>query len=215
MQHGRFISLEGGEGVGKSTQVRRLAERLGEAGVELVVTREPGGSAGAEALRRLLVEGAAERWSPTAETLLLYAAREDHLERLIRPALRRGAWVLTDRFADSTRAYQGAGGGASPELILALERMVVGPDAPTLTLILDLAVERGLERALARGGSEQRFEHMGLDFHRRLRAGFLAIAQADPARCRVIDASGDADQVAGAVWRLVRERFALDLAALA
>ncbi len=211
MQRGRFITFEGGEGTGKSTQVRRLAGRLkaAYADVEVVVTREPGGSAGAEQLRDLLVRGEPDRWSPVAETLILAAAREDHLERLIRPALARGAWVVSDRFADSTRAYQGVGGGVSPELIAALEQAVVGQDRPDFTLVLDLPVETGLARAGRRGGPEQRFEHKDLAFHRRLREGYLAIARVEPQRCRLIDAEGEPDEVERAIWSEVMDGFAL------
>jgi len=196
MSRGVFITFEGGEGAGKSTQLRRLAERLAASGREVVVTREPGGSEGAEAVRALLVEGAADRWSPMAETLLLYAARADHLERLIRPALARGAVVISDRFADSTRAYQGAAGGVAPGFIDRVEREVLGETRPDLTLILDLPAERGLERAAGRGGAEARFESKGLAFHQRLRDGFLAVATAEPGRCVVIDADRSVEQVA-------------------
>lgn len=203
MSRGVFITFEGGEGAGKSTQLRRLVAHLAGAGREVVATREPGGSAGAEAIRGLLVEGAADRWSPLSETLLLYAAREDHLERLIRPALARGAAVVSDRFADSTRAYQGAGGGVAPSVIDALERTVLGETRPDLTLILDLPAERGLARAARRGGGEARFESKGLAFHQRLRDGFLALAAAEPGRCVVIDADQPEDAVAAAVARAV------------
>jgi len=207
---GRFITFEGGEGAGKSTQIRRLAARLAEGGVEVVVTREPGGSPGAETIRELLVNGDADRWSPTTEALLMYAARRDHLERTVRPALDRGATVLSDRFADSTRAYQGAGGKLSTEAITQLERFALEPsDWPVLTLILDLPVAEGLKRAGARGGGEARFESKGLEFHERLRAGFLAIAQREPERCAVIDAAGDIDAVAAAIWTVVSTRLGL------
>jgi dTMP kinase len=174
-----------------------------------VLTREPGGSPGAESLRDLLVRGDADRWSALAETLILYAARADHLERRIRPALAEGAWVLCDRFADSTRAYQGAGGGTPPDLIAALEQAVIGQDWPELTLILDLPPSTGLARAAQRGGAEQRFESKGLAFHERLRAGFLGIAAAEPQRCRVIDADAGIEEVAEAVWAAVCDRFGL------
>ena len=203
---GRFITLEGGEGTGKSTQGRRLAERLAASGREVVLTREPGGSEGAEALRKLLLEGAAERWSPVSETLLMYAARRDHLERLIRPALARGAWVISDRFFDSTRAYQGTGGGAPEALIAALEAEVVGADRPDLTLVLDLPVETGLARAGARTAFD-RIEARGQPFHRRLRAAFLDIAARQPDRCVVVDAAPPPDQVAAAVWSAVQARL--------
>jgi dTMP kinase len=195
MSGGLFISFEGGEGVGKSTQVRRLAARLQAAGREVVVTREPGGSPGAEAIRNLVLNGSADRWSPVTETLLMYASRRDHIERTLRPALERGAVVLCDRYADSTRAYQGAAGGADPDLISALETFILEDVRPVRTLVFDLDPELGLARALGRPDAEARFESKGLDFHRRLRAGFLAIARDEPARCRVIDAAGDPDQV--------------------
>ncbi len=204
---GRFITFEGGEGAGKTTQIRRLAERLTPRVGELVLTREPGGSAGAEALRELLVRGETDRWSPISETLILYAAREDHLERLIRPALARGAWVMSDRFTDSTRAYQGAGGGAPAAFIAALETAVVGAARPDLTLILDLPVEEGLARAMARGGGEERFERKGLPFHERLRQGFLEIARLEPQRCVIVDAAAAPDQVSGQIWAAVSDRL--------
>lgn len=207
MTRGRFITLEGGEGAGKSTQARRLAEALRARGHEVVTTREPGGSPGAEALRGLLVNGAADRWSPTAEALLMYAARSDHLDRLIRPALARGAWVVCDRFADSSRAYQGFAGGVDPSFIEALDRGVVGDDQPDLTLIFDLPVEAGLRRAAGRGGDEARFEGKGAEFHRRLREGFLAVARAHPERCVVIDADAGPDEVFERAWSAVAERL--------
>jgi len=205
---GRFITLEGGEGAGKSTQLKRLAERLRGLGLEVVATREPGGSPGAEAIRALVLNGAADRWSPVTETLLMYAARRDHIERVIQPALERGAWVVCDRFADSTRAYQGAGGGTDPALIAALEAQVLGETRPDLTLIFDIPPEVGLERAQARGG-EMRFESKGLAFHQRLRDGFLAIARAEPERCILIDAAGAMDVVETAVWAAVEARLAV------
>ncbi|AWM77466.1 dTMP kinase [Phenylobacterium parvum] len=195
MSGGLFISFEGGEGVGKSTQVRRLAARLQAAGHEVVVTREPGGSPGAEAIRNLVLNGSADRWSPVTETLLMYASRRDHIERTLRPALARGAMVLCDRYADSTRAYQGAAGGADPGLISALEAFILEEVRPVRTLVFDLDPELGLARALGRPDAEARFESKGLDFHRRLREGFLAIARAEPGRCRIVDASGDPDAV--------------------
>jgi dTMP kinase len=211
VKRGKFLTLEGGEGTGKSTQAGRLADRLRERGLEVVPTREPGGTPGAEALRSLLVQGGADRWSPTAELLLMYAARADHLERVIRPALERGAWVVSDRFADSSRAYQGAGGGADPELIERVDRAVVGLDQPDLTLIFDLPVETGLERATARGG-DARFEAKGLAFHQRLRDGFLEIAAMHPDRCVVIDAAADPDAVTEHVWREVEYRLLAEAA---
>jgi dTMP kinase len=206
---GRFITFEGGEGAGKSTQLKRLAERLRARGVEVVATREPGGSPGAESIRELVLNGAADRWSPVTETLLMYAARRDHIERVIEPALARGAWVVCDRFADSTRAYQGAAGGTDPALIAALEAHVLGATRPDLTLIFDISPEAGLARAHARGG-ELRFESKGLDFHRRLRDGFLAIARAEPERCMLIDAAGLMDAVEQAVWAAAAARLGID-----
>ena len=207
VSRGRFITFEGGEGTGKSTQARILAERLRGAGREVVLTREPGGSKGAETLRKLVVEGEADRWSPTAETLLMYAARADHLERLIRPALASGAWVVCDRFFDSTRAYQGAGGGVSPALIGELERSVVGEDRPDLTLVFDLPVEAGLARAAGRAGGEARFEGKGLEFHERLRTAFLEIAEQEPDRCAMIDAAPPPKDVSEVVWIAVEWRL--------
>ena len=206
MPRGRFITLEGGEGTGKSTQALRLAERLRGLGREVVCTREPGGSEGAEALRRLVLEGGADRWSALSETLLMYAARRDHLEKTIRPALERGAWVISDRFLDSTPAYQGAGGGAPEALIAALERHVVGDERPELTLILDLPIEVGLQRAAARTAYD-RIEARGDAFHQRLRTAFLQIAAKEPERCFVIDASPPPEEVSAAIWGAVQARL--------
>jgi dTMP kinase len=208
MAKGLFITFEGGEGAGKSTQVRRLAERLAGLGREVVVTREPGGTPGAEAIRALLVTGAAERWSALSECLMMNAARRDHVERLIAPALARGAVVISDRFADSTRAYQGAAGGVSPALIEAVEAAVVGDCRPDVTVILDMPVEAGLARAALRGGGEHRFEAKGMAFHAAIRAAFLAIAAAEPDRCAVLDAGPAPDSVADAVWRHLEPRLA-------
>ena len=207
MAQGRFITLEGGEGAGKSTQAKRLADRLAARGRKVVVTREPGGSPGAESIRELLVTGQADRWSPITETLLMYAARRDHLERTIAPALAAGDWVVSDRFADSTRAYQGAGGGAPASLIQTLERHVLGETRPDLTLILDLPVDVGMARPMARNHAETRFEAKGAAFHERLRQGFLAIARVEADRCAVIDAAAPVDQVEAAIWVAVEGRL--------
>jgi len=210
---GRFITFEGGEGAGKSTQVRRLVARLAERGLEVVATREPGGSAGAEAIRALVLKGDVDRWSPTTETLLMYGARRDHIERTIEPALARGAWVVCDRFADSTRAYQGAAGGVDPALIAALEAHVLAGTRPDLTLVFDLPVEVGLARAEAfaeaEGHAETRFESKGLAFHQRLRDAFAEIALAEPARCAVIDASPSIAEVEAKIWEAVSGRLEL------
>jgi dTMP kinase len=206
---GRFITFEGGEGAGKSTQLKRLVARLQAAGREVVATREPGGSPGAESIRELVLKGSADRWSPVTETLLMYAARRDHVERIIRPALERGAWVVCDRFADSTRAYQGAAGGVDPAFIAAMETYVLEHTRPDLTLIFDMPVDVGLQRAHERAGSEMRFESKGLAFHERLREGFLAIARAEPDRCAIVDASGTLDDVEAAVWAAIESRLAV------
>jgi dTMP kinase len=207
---GRFITLEGGEGAGKTTQIRRLAEALRADGQDVLVTREPGGSPGAEEIRGLIVSGEPGRWDPVTEALLLYAARRDHLERTIRPALAAGRWVLCDRFADSTMAYQGYGHGLGRQAVLDLHRASIGDCRPDLTLILDLPVEVGLRRAAERGGAgraEDRFERMGCAFHQRLREGFLDIARHEPGRCRIVDAARDPDAVAADLIAAVRSRF--------
>ena len=209
MQRGRFITIEGGEGTGKSTQIACLAAWLKPRVGTMVCTREPGGSPGAEAIRALLVNGPPEKWSAQTETLLMFAARRDHIERVIEPALSRGAWVICDRFTDSTRAYQGVAGGADLGLIKALEDHVVGPVKPDLTLVLDLPSALGLERAVARGQGEGRFEAKGEVFHSSLREAFLAIANGEPERCVVIDATGSPDEVAARVTSVVAERLDL------
>ena len=209
MARGRFITFEGGEGVGKSTQIQRLVARLQTGGREVVATREPGGSAGAEMIRDLVLRGAADRWSPVTETLLMYAARRDHIERVIRPALARGAWVVCDRYADSTRAYQGAAGGTDPGLIAAMETYVLEEARPDLTLIFDLDPDVGVARAMDRAGAELRFESKGAAFHQRLREAFLGIAADEPERCALIDASGSIEAVEAAVWAQVGHRLAV------
>lgn len=209
MGAGRFITIEGGEGAGKSTQIGVLADFLRRRGIDVVVTREPGGAPGAEQIRRLLVEGSVERWSPLVETLLHFAARRDHLERTVWPALERGAWVVSDRFADSTLAYQGYGHGVDPADIQQIYRITVGAFRPDLTVILDLPVETGLARALSRSGNETRYERMDRAFHERLRQGFLNIAAAEPARCAVIDASAPIAQVGEVLCRTVADRLGM------
>jgi dTMP kinase len=206
---GRFITLEGGEGAGKSTQIRRLAEALQARGIPVLTTREPGGSPGAEDIRRLLVEGEPGRWEVMTETLLAYAARADHVAHTIGPALMDGRWVVSDRFNDSTFAYQGAGRGLARETIRRIDSAVLDDFKPDLTLILDLDAGTGLQRALARRGAESRFERFGRDFHERIRAAFLDIAKRYPDRCRVIDAAGSEETVAEAIFAAVARRFGI------
>jgi dTMP kinase len=204
---GLFITFEGGEGTGKSTQIKLLADKLKAQNRAVVVTREPGGTPEAEAVRALLVTGDVARWTANAEALLNYAAREQHLERVIRPALAAGAIVLCDRFMDSTRAYQAYAGGSAQSFIDALEQTIVGNTRPGLTFMFDLDPELGLERARQRGDhlSEDRYERKGLAFHRNLRDGFLAIQAREPQRCKLIDASLSIDRVAADVWSLSRK----------
>ena len=207
MTRGRFITFEGGEGAGKSTQVQRLAARLKADGREVVTTREPGGSPGAESIRDLVLRGDADRWSPLTETLLMYAARRDHIERTIQPALDRGAWVICDRFADSTRAYQGGAGGVDRRVIDMLEKSVLDGLSPDLTLVFDLPVEIGLERAEARAGAEMRFESKGREFHERLRKAFRIIAEVNARRYVLIDATASMDAVEASIWNAVSTRL--------
>jgi dTMP kinase len=202
MKRALFITFEGGEGTGKSTQTALLAERLRQLGNRVVETREPGGSQDADAIRQLLVSGETGRWSVTAEILLNYAARESHLRQTIIPGMKNGAIVICDRFADSTRAYQGHAGKGDNELIEQLDRKIVGEAQPDLTLVFDLDPRIGLERASLRGGDD-RFERKGLEFHNRLRGGYLAVAAEFPDRCSIIDASGSIDQIAASVWQAV------------
>ena len=211
MARGRFITFEGGEGAGKSTQVALLAAALRKAGREVLETREPGGSDGAEQIRELLVTGAPERWDAMTEALLHFAARREHLVRTVLPAMESGRWVVSDRFADSTMAYQGYGHRLGTGPIEMLYDLVVGEFRPDLTLILDLPVEQGLERAGQRREGGDRYERMDGGFHERLREGFLEIARGDPSRCAVIDARGPVDQVHGAVRDALLRHLAVDL----
>lgn len=207
MSRARLITLEGGEGAGKSTQAELLAAALEGAGLDVVLTREPGGAPGAEEIRKLLVDGEPGRWDGITEALLHFAARREHLVRTVFPALDRGAWVVSDRFADSTMAYQGYGHGLDRALIDRMYAEVVGDFQPGLTIILDLPAEEGLARAGERATGGTRYERMGLDFHRRLRDGFLEIARGDAARCAVVDAAGGVADVSAAINAIVRERL--------
>jgi dTMP kinase len=214
---GKFITLEGGEGGGKTTQAALLAEKLRRADLTVFKTREPGGTPRAEEIRELLLSGKAKRFGPLGEAVLFYAARESHLELAIRPAIERGEWVVCDRFSDSTRAYQGAAGGLPLSVIGILDTAVVGPTRPDLTIIFDLPPELGLRRIAERkrqgangeaGGTVlDRFETMNMAFHRSLREEFLAIAKAEPERCVVVDASRGVQQVADETWTAVRQRL--------
>ncbi len=213
---GRFITLEGGEGAGKSTQIKLLAAALKAAGIDVVVTREPGGAPTAEIIRKVLVEGATDRWQPLTEALLNYAARLEHVEATVKPALADGRWVVSDRFADSTVAYQGYGHDLGAETVKRLHRLVLGDFQPDLTIILDLPVEQGLKRAADRtdkaSAREDRYERMDLAFHQRLRDGYLDIARRDPERCAVVDASKDTGAVHEWIMTLVHNRLGVKLA---
>lgn len=210
----KFITFEGGEGAGKTTQITRLADRLVSQGITTITTREPGGAPGADSIRSLLVSGATNKWDPISEVLLLYAGRREHLKQTILPALDQGAWVLCDRFSDSTMAYQGYGHGLSKDFIRAVHDEVVGAADPDLTLVLDIPVDVGIERANSRNtrtrSGEDRFERMDSSFHERLRAGFLDIADREPERVRVIDADSTPEAVTETVWQAVTEKFGLN-----
>ncbi len=209
---GKFITFEGGEGTGKSTQIAALAARLRDTGRNVLETREPGGTPEAEKVRELLVSGAADRWSPQAEALLNYAARDHHLRTSIRPALKTGIWVLSDRYIDSTRAYQGIAGGVAADLLASLETAVVGETMPDLTFVLDLEPQTGLERAAGRmatsNANEDRFEGKGLQFHTTLRQAFLDIAGEHPERCVLVDAALPREDVEDYIWDAVVSRLA-------
>jgi dTMP kinase len=206
---GRFITFEGGEGSGKSTQIKTLAERLDAAKLRAIVTREPGGSPGAEIIRHLVLSGMGKLLGPDAETLLFAAARDDHVHTVIQPALSQGVWVLCDRFSDSTRVYQGRLGKVAPAVVNAMERVTIGGLKPDLTVILDVPVEVGMQRAAARRGDRapDRFEAEDIQFHQDLRDAYRQIAAAEPQRCVLIDANADAGTVAASVWVALRDRF--------
>jgi dTMP kinase len=206
---GRFITFEGGEGSGKSTQIRRLAKTLDEKGVRTLLTREPGGSPGAEIVRHLVLSGVGKVLGASGEALLFAAARDDHVHNVIVPALDRGQWVLCDRFTDSTRVYQGRLGSADISLIRAMERVTIGELQPDLTIILDVPAEEGLARAAKRRGeaAADRFEGEDISFHRRLREAYWQVAAEEPDRCALIDAAADVETVAQRVWDVVAQRF--------
>jgi len=217
---GKFISLEGGEGAGKTTQIKMLADTLKAAGFDPVITREPGGAPGAEMIRSLLVEGDIDRWQPMTEALLHFAARLEHVRETIAPALEEGQWVVSDRFSDSTIAYQGYGHDLGQETMARLHELVLGGFQTDLTLILDIPVEAGLARAGKReagkieageSAGEDRYERMDLDFHRRLRDGFLGIARRNSERCLIVDADQAPDQVHTLIREIVQNRFGVDL----
>ena len=211
MTRGRFITFEGGEGAGKTTQVKLLASTLAKAGIDAMATREPGGAPGAEAIRTLLVSGEIDRWDAMSEALLHSAARREHLVKSVWPALDKGVWVISDRFADSTMAYQGFGQGVGGAAVDTLYGLVVGDFRPDLTLILDLPAADGLRRATARGGDEDRYERLDLDFHERLRQAFRSIAENQARRCLLIDASGSVEQAHQAIVRAVADRLNVSL----
>lgn len=209
---GKFITLEGGEGAGKSTQMRLLAERLEKHDIDVVCTREPGGTPGAEVVRLLLKSGALEPLGPFTETLMISAARDDHLNEVIRPALSDGKWVICDRFADSTRAYQGTASGVGPEIINALERIVVGKDQPDLTLLLDIPLETGMARANKRAQDDgedvkDRFEKQTSEFHEKLHNAFHELADKNPDRIVIVDADHQQHTVANTIWKIVQSRL--------
>lgn len=206
----RFITLEGGEGTGKSTLQRALADRLESLGHDVITTREPGGTPLAEAVRKLALHPpAGASWSPMSEALLMNAARSDHLEKLIRPALAAGKWVICDRFADSTRVYQSVKGGVSPSVLKSMEETVLGTTVPGLTLVLDAPLETTLSRRTSRNQPDDAFEKRAADFHHAVRQGFISLSQVEPGRCRLIDASRSEADVLGAAWAALSETYSL------
>ncbi|TNE42636.1 MAG: dTMP kinase [Alphaproteobacteria bacterium] len=209
MADGIFITFEGGEGSGKSTQIKRLKDKLESAGRDVVLTREPGGSPGAEEIRQLLVTGAPNRWEPVTEAMLLAAARHDHVVRTIRPALMRGAIVLCDRFYDSSIAYQGYAHGLGPQVIETLTDIAVGDTRPDLTFIFDMDVETGLARARGRGDGEDRYEQMDLAFHQALRQAYRDIAANHPERCVMVAADQSMDAVEAEIRQALKDRLSL------
>jgi len=206
-KRGRFITLEGGEGAGKSTQVQLLKNALEAAGKEVLVTREPGGSTGAEEIRELLVNGEPGRWDGMTEALLNFAARRDHMVKTVWPAIDLGVYVISDRYADSTIAYQGYGHGLDKDMLFHLWDIAVGGYRPDLTYVLDLPVEMGLNRALGRGDGEDRYEKMALNFHGKLKQGFLELAALEPERCCVINADRSIDEIHADMCKILQDRL--------
>lgn len=206
---GKFITLEGGDGAGKSTQSKMLADFLGSLNKTVVLTREPGGAPGADDIRSLLVTGDPERWDAIGETLLFYAARRNHLRLTIWPAMQAGSWVISDRFADSTMAYQGYGNRLGVDAVARVHEFTVGDFKPDLTFVLDLPAEKGLARTKGRDDDEDRFEKMELEFHMRLRAGFLEMAAAEPDRFVIIDADRPEQDIQAEIREVIRQRFSL------
>jgi len=206
---GHFITFEGGEGTGKSTQASMLADRLKAFGINVHLTREPGGSPGAEAIRHVLLSGAAKALGAEAEAMLFAAAREDHVINTIAPALARGQWVISDRFSDSTRVYQGVLGQVDARMIRRLEKLTIGDTRPELTIILDLPAEEGLARAGARRGKDKadRFESETLEFHQKLRDAYRQLSAEEPERCVLVDAAASRDVVGKAIWDVIDKRF--------
>jgi dTMP kinase len=211
VSYGRFVTLEGGEGAGKSTQAKLLVDALGAAGIPALATREPGGTPAAEEIRALLVTGEPDRWDAIAETLLHFAARRQHVVDRVAPTLARGTWVVSDRFADSTLAYQGYAQGVGRAVVEAIRQATLGELVPDLTLVLDLPAELGLHRARQRADGVSRYERLPIDRHRALRDAFLDIARREPERCRVVDATGDVASVQAAIRAVVAGRFGIAL----
>lgn len=207
MYSGKFITFEGGEGGGKSTQSGLLAEMLRKQNIDCIQTREPGGTEGAEAIRNLLVTGETNRWDPMTELLLHFAARRDHVEKKIKPALMEGKWVICDRFIDSSLAYQGYGHGSGVDFVEMMHRLVIGNLMPDLTFILDIPPGIGIGRTSERKGDENRYERMVGSFHERVRLGFLAVAAKYPERCVVLDASSPIDAIHGQIMKVLKERI--------
>ena len=214
MPSGKFITFEGGEGTGKTTQSKHLARKLMDRGLHVMNTREPGGSQLAERIRKALLTGIDERFGPFADALLFSVARDDHLTKIVRPALSAGSWIICDRFTDSTRAYQGMLGGVSSEVLVSLEELIVRNTKPDCTIILDMPAEKSLTRVKARnnGKDSDRYDMMDVNYHKQIRDAFIDISKRDPDRCIVVDASGTQAHVANKIWQAVQNKFSLTTA---